>query len=572
MLLGGILLKLRRILLFLFCFSLMFQLFAFADTDINVDGGGGGTMGQGTGQSYWSSRDDGIRVTIIDRNMTDRASKSIDFSNKQQNVDYFFGYEYKLAYMNGRYIYICSGKSYKNYVPNDKLPKIIYGDGTNSIAAIKRYFCDEAFLKEICGYLDFRYDNLISGEYALMIEPIAYFTYNGKRYAMTATEAAVYNQFYQTGDLRKAMGSLTHCNLPRSMYLQWEDLNIETPKQPFGERSTDDDIIKTLGVGIIRFDQEIEDTVIPTEYDYITDNDVITSFNIKNPMRWDCTPDSGKTVRFSVYNNDTGETMSIGEKPYICPAGKSQLVWIRWHTPKEPCRITIKADIEDKIYMINADVVDFPEVEPPNPEYYDANDDFKLDQISTHARSSNRFKSWNYWDAYKQYIDEHDYYWQFVPRSGNANISTEIDIVPDARVKTAIRKNGKYIMKSAYGVNVTVRVQMRGSGLSEDSFVKAQIVSARFPEFQWETYNRLLEVKTPVNTVNQRWELKVNPASYYDHPVHFTPLWYPDKTDYPVYIDILSCWTPAGQLTYSRAETDIEIDGNVYDDWYIRNY
>ena len=38
------------------------------------------------------------------------------------------------------------------------------------------------------------YDTLIGGDYKLLLEPIAYVTFEGVRTAFTATEAAMYNQ------------------------------------------------------------------------------------------------------------------------------------------------------------------------------------------------------------------------------------------------------------------------------------------------------------------------------------------------------------------------------------------
>lgn len=38
------------------------------------------------------------------------------------------------------------------------------------------------------------YDTLINGDYKLFIEPILYFTFDGQKYAMTATEAALFDR------------------------------------------------------------------------------------------------------------------------------------------------------------------------------------------------------------------------------------------------------------------------------------------------------------------------------------------------------------------------------------------
>jgi hypothetical protein len=59
----------------------------------------------------------------------------------------------------------------------------------------------------------FNYDVLINGEYKILLEPIAYMTFQGAKYAMTATEAAMYDQ-QLGGGLRSKMVSLSHKNLP----------------------------------------------------------------------------------------------------------------------------------------------------------------------------------------------------------------------------------------------------------------------------------------------------------------------------------------------------------------------
>ena len=69
------------------------------------------------------------------------------------------------------------------------------------------------------------YERMIAGEYKLLIEPIAYFTHNGQYYCMTATEAGLYDQM-SGGNLRRTMTSLTHKNLPLSMFLEFSDLGI----------------------------------------------------------------------------------------------------------------------------------------------------------------------------------------------------------------------------------------------------------------------------------------------------------------------------------------------------------
>ena len=98
------------------------------------------------------------------------------------------------------------------------------------------------------------YEDLISGQYKLLIEPMVFFTYNGQYYAMTATEAALYDQM-ASGGLRSKMASLTHQNLPLALYLEYSDLGFPVWSGGASGRQSNTDIINALGLGIVWFDE-----------------------------------------------------------------------------------------------------------------------------------------------------------------------------------------------------------------------------------------------------------------------------------------------------------------------------
>ncbi len=50
--------------------------------------------------------------------------------------------------------------------------------------------------------------------------------------------------------------------------------------------------------------------------------------------------------------------------------------------------------------------------------------------------------------------------------------------------------------------------------------------------------------------------------------VHFTLLWYPDG-DYTTQTYLYDSWTPAGMLSQTQVVSPINIEGDMYDDWYI---
>ena len=88
-----------------------------------------------------------------------------------------------------------------------------------------------------------------------------------------------------------------------------------------------------------------------------------------------------------------------------------------------------------------------------------------------------------------------------------------------------------------------------------------------FPEFNYNRhsttlYNRLLEKS------GGSFVFKKNKYSTYNDRVHFTPIWFPDRKNYTVYVEVFDVWCPAGQLSV-RLTDQIFIKGNVYDDWHI---
>ena len=144
----------------------------------------------------------------------------------------------------------------------------------------------------------------------------------------------------------------------------------------------------------------------------------------------------------------------------------------------------------------------------------------------------------------------------------SVTIKTEVTLTPAEECPTAkyVTSKGGWVMKSGYGLNVSVKTTL--SGNTEYCSSSTQHVNALFPEFGFSTYNRLLEKERLV------YVFKNNGYSTYNSRVHFTPIWYPDNANYRILIEVFDIWCPAGQLT-SRATDSVLIDGNVYDDWHI---
>ena len=247
----------RRALLafgILFCILLCSPgIMASTSWDPNMGGGGSGG-GTGTAGNKWTSGWDGFRVTFISNNSSHTAATiSVDLTNYD-----FSGYNVRnfQASNSGKYkFYFSSGgglsfsTNYRCFNPSTPLPNVIGSKG--DIGAVVARFSDAGTIRGIVqkfiytqntyGFSTWQdlYNHLSDGTYSgntfipnykILVEPIAYFYYDYDLYAMTAAEAARFQQVY--GGLAEKMGSLTRYLLPTAMYLNATDAQIGLSAYP----------------------------------------------------------------------------------------------------------------------------------------------------------------------------------------------------------------------------------------------------------------------------------------------------------------------------------------------------
>lgn len=565
----------KRILSALLAVVLSFSLCvtAFAAGDPNIDTGGGG-LGSGSTGNIWYG-DSGVRVTVVDAESGSPVSASVDLIKPPEYVLSWyrnnlvhFGKVSKVQYNAGAGLSPIVG-GYNYIIPAQELPKIIAtNSGTGSITAIKSYFCDEQVLRGICGYVGFNYDVLIDGDYKLVIEPLAAFLYSGTPFVMTATEAALYDQTVN-GGLRSWMGSLTHKNLPLALFLETPDLGYPAWSGSRSTHASNSDIISSLGIGIVRF-TEITEWEEPSEFDYEyrVNTDVITSVEVSGGQS---DPDNPVSVEFNIQ----GTTYTVSNVYY--PEGDSQLAWVKWHTPDEPCVVTIRVNTRGGGWTqstITANIVDLDGNDPPNPVADDRNGSFTPKSVPNNPQVTSA--SWGIWspwwqeywvwvenwekcwhtdrwtdaegkshsDRWYHWVDngwwEDQGWWEFDYNSYSASLTSTMKITPDSLSPSATATT----LKSGYGIqeSVTARVTTTQSS----AVTAAQNAVTYFPEFGYETYWRLL--KPSVSARNSTFTFKDNPYSAYERPTHFTPIWYPDGSYKPTH----GCWTAGRQWECSR--------------------
>ena len=372
----------------------------------NVDGGGGG-MGDGTSTNSWTPGNDGVRVTVVRASDHTAVTTPVDLTNKTPPSSiYHFGKVSKLQYTGGRGLSpVQGGYTFKN--PAQSLPRIISTSGSNNIAAIKSYFTDEQVIRSISETVGMDFDVLINGDYKLLIEPFAFYKFEGVMVLTTATEAALYDA--QVGGLlRKRMVSLSHKNLPLSMFLEVADLGYPAWSGSKSAAASNVDIKAALGLGIVRFkDRPAEPPDVSVyDYEYRVNTEVITAITVSGGQS-----DPDKPVSATFYVN--GKSLKVSNIYY--PNGDSQLAWIRWTTPGTPQKMTITVSVSgggsSSKATINVNIVDLDKKPPPNPVADDRNDGYtRPSVVNKPQKTSASWSVWRpWWQEYWVWISDWDY-------------------------------------------------------------------------------------------------------------------------------------------------------------------
>lgn len=553
------------LLLLTLLFTSLCSTTAYAVGDGNVDNGGGG-MGQGTSTDKWSPGNEGVRVTAVRASDHAVVTTPIDLTNKRpDDIQSHFGKVSKLSYTGGR-VLSPSGSKYSYVNPAQALPTIISsGSGNANIEAIKSYFTDEQVIRSIAGMTGMEFDTLVGGDYKLLIEPIAYITFQGVKVAMTATESALYDE--QVGGLlRSKMVSLSHKNLPLAMFLEVADLGYPAWSGSRSSAASDSDIKSSLGLGVVRFkDMPTEPPEVSTyDYEYRVNTEVITAVTVSGGQS---DPDNPVSVTFYI----GGRSYRVSNVYY--PNGDSQIAWVRWTTPTTPQTMTIQVSVSGggstSQGVITAKIVDLDQNPPPNPVADDRNDSYTKPFVPSNEQvTSSSWGVWRpWWQAYWVWhsIGDDDGYWcdhgwwEFDFDRYHASVSASMSIKPDDKDPTASGKT----MKSGYGINQTVTANV--STNQSSAVTGAQNAVTYFPEFQYKSFWRLLDRSG--SSYSPTFEFKKNEFSTYNLRTHFTPIWMPDGS-YTPYTWLIDCWTPTGMLSMNLTDS-VNISGNLWTDWHI---
>ena len=569
---------------------------AFAVGEGNVDNGGGG-MGAGTSTNKWVPGEEGVRVTVIRASDGAQVSQSFDMTNinLRSNV-YTFGIYSKLRYRNGEVSLVLEAADYTVIRPTISMPRIISsGSSSASIDEIKRYFCSEYAVQLVANTTGIEYDTLINGQYKILIEPVAYFLFNGNYFAMSAHQAALYDQML-SGGLRSKMVSLTHKNLPLAMFLERAELGYPAWTGTTTKNVSNDTIINYLGLGVVHFTEEpIPEESIETpdpeeddwwygfgwmygvgngnpagpQYAYRTDTDVITSIRVTADQEYN--PDNPLSARFVIDGNN------YLVEDIVIPEDESQIVWVKWHTPDEPGEVTIRVTVGGRTRTARAVIEEIVDNEPPDPKANDRNDLYQLPIVPVQTETETL--SWGVWSAswheYWEWIPNWEWtgthwvdngqwvdngWYDFTFNRYHATLDANQSITPNSKVPTSSGNR----MKSGYGFDTSLECRI-DTNAPVRAYTQAQTTQMFFPEFEYSTYFRVLDRN--VQSYRSNFQFKENRYSTYKSRSHFTPVWFPDG-DYKTYTMVYDAWTPAGMLRVNKTAS-LNLVGNLFEDWHI---
>ena len=573
------------ILMLVLLFSSNYPTTVHATGDGNIDAGGG-DMGGGTSSNSWTPGNEGVRITVVRASDHIAVTTPIDLTNKTPAKSIFnFGKISKMQYSNGTSLTPIKG-GYTAIKTKQPIPKIISTNGTNNIEAIKSYFTDEQVIRAIAEYVGMDFNVLSGGEYKLLLEPLAYYKFEGNMFATTATEAALYDET-TSGLLRKRMGTLTHKNLPLAMFLEVSDLGYPAWSGSTTSAASNSNIKSSLGLGIVRFTETPEPPEVEAyDYEYRINTEVITSVTISGGQS---DPDNPVSATFHV----NGRTHHVSNIYY--PENDSQLAWIRWTTPDTPQTMTINVSVSGggnpSNATINVNIVDLDKNPPPNPIADDRNDSYQKPSVPSQEEvTSTNWSVWSPWwqenwvwvsdwewrsrgcssscsdkcsGGHGRWVDNGEWedhgWWMYDLDSYRASLSASMSIKTDSKNPTA---NGN-TMKSGYGINQTVTASLSTNQSSAVTGIQNAVTY--FPEFRYENYWRLLECIG--GSYNPTFEFKNNQYSTYNRRTHFTPIWQPDGS-YTPYTYVLDSWTPSGMLSMNLTDS-VNIQGNLWMDWHV---
>lgn len=324
---------------------------------------------------------------------------------------------------------------------------------------------------------------------------------------------------------------------------------------------------------VLQEEYELSADAVEPNADYVLGHDVITSYIVKNEGNTDLTPESGAQALFTVYylSGTQKITVHTQSKTIVVPMEQSNLVYFKWTVPEtippgttvycrcelDPDNVLRESEREDNVTELSCRVSAEQTGQTPDTHYERSEpQDFAEAALPQETEGS---ASWTVWE----YIDG-----EFVLKKYGVKVSASPSITPGGNCNTVEYTNGGWIMKSGYGFTISYSpsiVALAGCSLpASDAYTNVQAVKAVFPEYQYRYSDHQYRA---LENVDGEWGFIPNENAAECERIHFVPVWY-DDGEYIVSVAAEGLWTPAGMITAVHSSNSVQIDGNLYGDWY----
>ena len=387
--------------------------------------------------------------------------------------------------------------------------------------------------------------------------------YNGSVIASKSIDLGIYG--VATISFTLNVGKTTGNNTLTAR-VNWADRNNETDPN-------DNSVSTTVNVTPYEYDLYIS-SVTPNA-PYREGTDVITSFMIYNDSERDILPENDNTVYFTVeYYDSNGTRRTITTQTWtntVIPAKGSNLVYFKWTVPDGLAGRVVyingivnssgsvyEQDHNNNSTTLALTIADKFNSQPSNTSYGEKPSDYEAKELPSPSFGTATWNQWVYSNgelALKQY---------------GIGISTTKPILsPSESVSSAIKTENGWIIKSGYSIQIEydpiLKVLSGYNTPTMNAFTKIQNVYAMLPEYGYSDDVGEAAVLVLNGGV---FEFISNPYSNTGESVHFIPVWM-DNGRYDVSVYAGDVWTPAGMIYTVVNSGNMEINGTMYDDFYV---
>ena len=313
----------------------------------------------------------------------------------------------------------------------------------------------------------------------------------------------------------------------------------------------------------------------PGNASYKQGMDVMTTYTVTNDGEYDLLPSQNLNANFNVYYYANGVKTSIcskGRSAIVIPAGKSNIIYFKWHVPDGlagtkvylDCTLvtssgTVENNKANNTVSFNTTISKSSSSQTPNTRFEtQAPSSYNATSAPATTAGSASWKEYEYVNG------------AFVLKQYGIRVSvTTPSVDPSTVCKTAVLENGVWTIKSGYGVSMAYAPTITSvSGYympSSNNYTGVQEVYVRFPEYDYAVGEGK---QSMLQYANGTWCFVANADADGSERIHYIPVWVEDG-NYVMAVVATEVWTPAGMITAVRRAEVIKIDGTIYDDYYI---